>query len=62
MKEAAASNKIFEVYVTSSSPDNNGYVQISLIYIIRFIFFIATVSFNLHFIFIFQTEKKCAKV
>ncbi|EFN71762.1 Translation initiation factor eIF-2B subunit alpha [Camponotus floridanus] len=24
MKEAAASNKIFEVYVTSSSPDNNG--------------------------------------
>lgn len=43
MKEAAASNKIFEVYVTSSSPDNNGYVQISLIYIIRFIFFIATV-------------------
>lgn len=28
MKEAAASNKTFEVYVTSSSPDNNGYVQI----------------------------------
>ncbi|XP_071577498.1 translation initiation factor eIF2B subunit alpha isoform X2 [Temnothorax nylanderi] len=24
MKEAAASNKIFEVYVTSTSPDNNG--------------------------------------
>lgn len=25
MKEAAASNKIFQVYVTSSLPDNNGY-------------------------------------
>jgi len=28
MKEAAASNKIFEVYVTSTSPDNNGYVKL----------------------------------
>lgn len=26
MKEAAESKKIFEVYVTSTSPDNNGYV------------------------------------
>lgn len=33
MKEAVANNKIFEVYVTSSSPDNIGYILLLCLFL-----------------------------
>lgn len=72
MKEAAANNKIFEVYVTSTSPDNNGYVKFLNNKIHIFCVIPMIINFNLcsylflfpffNFIFFLQTEKRCARV